>query len=84
MLLSLGALRRFGDALSSGRMPLPPHGVPNDQHIATWAQRLEVCDAACAALHALLVLPSLAFCSFGYPFLVWLPMAHNAAGAHFV
>lgn len=42
MLLSRVAARRFGRALASGQMPLPPRGVPNDEHIATWARKLGV------------------------------------------
>ena len=43
MLLSRGALQRFGCALATGRMPsTPPLGTPNDVHIVQWAQRLGV------------------------------------------
>ena len=42
MLLSTEAFRRFSQALASGRMPLPRRGVPNDEHIATYARQLQV------------------------------------------
>ena len=42
MLLSRAALAAFGAALAARRMPLPPRGTPNDEHIVRWARRLGV------------------------------------------
>ena len=42
MLLSRAALERFGCALASGAMPLPPRGTPNDVHIKQWSGKLGV------------------------------------------